>query len=49
VEKINAETQRIFADPAFRDHVLAPSFIDSHRSSPEQFTAASKRLGKWAR
>jgi tripartite-type tricarboxylate transporter receptor subunit TctC len=39
VDKINTETQRIFSDPAFRDRVLAPSFIDSIVSSPEQFTA----------
>ena len=38
VEKINTETQRIFSDPAFRDRVLAPSFIYSIASSPEQFT-----------
>ena len=37
--KINAETQRIFADPAFRDRVLAPSFIYSIASSPEEFAA----------
>ena len=39
VEKINAETQRTFADPAFRDRVLAPSFIYSIASSPEEFAA----------
>jgi len=50
VQKINAETQRIFADPAFRDRVLAPSFIYSIASSPEEFTARirsdSARWGK---
>jgi tripartite-type tricarboxylate transporter receptor subunit TctC len=39
VDRLNAETQRIFSDPAFRDRVLAPSFIYSIASSPEQFTA----------
>jgi tripartite-type tricarboxylate transporter receptor subunit TctC len=29
VEKINTETRHIFSDPAFRDRVLAPSFIYS--------------------
>jgi tripartite-type tricarboxylate transporter receptor subunit TctC len=38
VDRLNAETQRIFSDPAFRDRVLAPSFIYSIASSPEQFT-----------
>jgi tripartite-type tricarboxylate transporter receptor subunit TctC len=50
VEKINAETQRIFADPAFRDRVLAPSFIYSIASSPEQFTARIRSdSAKWGK
>jgi tripartite-type tricarboxylate transporter receptor subunit TctC len=50
VEKINAETQRIFTDPAFRDRVLAPSFIYSIASSPEEFTARIQRdSAKWGR
>ncbi len=50
VEKINAETQRIFADPAFRDRVLAPSFIYSIASSPEQFAARIQSdSAKWGK
>jgi len=50
VEKINAETQRIFTDPAFRDRVLAPSFIYSIASSPEQFTARIQSdSAKWGK
>ena len=50
VEKINAETQRIFADPAFRDRVLAPSFIYSIASSPEEFTARIRSdSAKWGK
>jgi tripartite-type tricarboxylate transporter receptor subunit TctC len=37
VGKLNAETQRIFADPAFRDRFLTPNFIFSIVSSPEAF------------
>ena len=50
VEKINAETQRIFADPAFRDRVLAPSFIYSIASAPEEFTARIRSdSAKWGK
>jgi tripartite-type tricarboxylate transporter receptor subunit TctC len=50
VEKINAETRRIFADPAFRDRVLAPSFIYSIASSPEEFTTRIRSdSAKWGK
>jgi tripartite-type tricarboxylate transporter receptor subunit TctC len=50
VDKLNAETQRIFADPEFRDRVLAPSFIYSITSSPEQFTARIQSdSAKWGK
>jgi tripartite-type tricarboxylate transporter receptor subunit TctC len=50
VEKINVETQRIFSDPAFRDRVLAPSFIYSITSSPEEFTARIRSdSAKWGK
>jgi tripartite-type tricarboxylate transporter receptor subunit TctC len=39
VDKLNAETQRIFTDPQFRERVLATSFIYSIVSSPEDFAA----------
>jgi tripartite-type tricarboxylate transporter receptor subunit TctC len=37
IDKLNAQTQRIFNDPVFRDKFLAPSFIFSIVSSPEAF------------
>jgi len=50
VEKINAETQRIFSDPAFRDRVLAPSFIYSIASSPDEFIARIRSdSAKWGK
>jgi tripartite-type tricarboxylate transporter receptor subunit TctC len=50
VEKINAETQRIFTDPTFRDRVLAPSFIYSIASSPDEFTARIRSdSAKWGK
>ena len=50
VDKINAETQRIFNDPQFRDKVLAPSFIYSIVSSPEDFAERVRRDSeKWGK
>jgi tripartite-type tricarboxylate transporter receptor subunit TctC len=50
VDKLNAETQRIFTDPQFRERVLAPSFIDSIVSSPEAFAARIRAdSAKWGR
>jgi tripartite-type tricarboxylate transporter receptor subunit TctC len=37
VDKINAETRRIFEDPEFTHRVLEPNFIYSIVSSPEEF------------
>jgi tripartite-type tricarboxylate transporter receptor subunit TctC len=50
VDKISAETQRIFNDPQFRDKVLAPSFIYSIVSSPEDFAERVRRDSeKWGK
>jgi tripartite-type tricarboxylate transporter receptor subunit TctC len=53
VEKLNAETQKIFSDPEFRKKYLEPSFIYSIASSPEQFAARihgdSAKWGKMIR
>ncbi len=50
VDKLNAETQRIFGDPAFREKVLAPSFIYSIASSPEDFAERIRRDSeKWGK
>jgi len=39
VERLSAETQRIFAEPQFRDRFLAPNMIFSIAGSPEDFAA----------
>jgi tripartite-type tricarboxylate transporter receptor subunit TctC len=50
VEKLSAETQKIFNDPAFQEKYLAKSFIFSIASSPatfaERLRADSERWGK---
>ncbi len=48
VEKLGAETQKIFSDPAFRDKFLAPAVTFSIASSPEKFSERIKAdLAKW--
>jgi len=50
VDKLNAETQRIFTDPSFRERVLASSFITSIVSSPEDFAARIRAdSAKWGK
>jgi tripartite-type tricarboxylate transporter receptor subunit TctC len=50
VDKLNAETRRIFDDAAFRDKVLAPSFIYSIAGSPEAFAARIRAdTDKWGK
>src|SRR5262245_45725105 len=50
VDKINAETQRIFNDPPFRERVLERSFIYSIVSSPEEFAERMRRdSDKWGK
>jgi tripartite-type tricarboxylate transporter receptor subunit TctC len=53
VDKLSAETQKIFSDPAFRDKFLAPNFIYSIASPPDQFAerihADSIKWGKVVR
>ena len=39
VDKLSAETQRIFGEAAFREKFLAPNMIFSIAGSPEQFAA----------
>ncbi len=46
--KLNAETQRIFNDPTFREKFLTPNFIFSIVSSPEQFAERIRvESAKW--
>lgn len=48
--KINAEMQRLFADPAFRDRMITPNMFESMVSSPEQFAEFIKADSiKWSK
>jgi tripartite-type tricarboxylate transporter receptor subunit TctC len=48
VAKLNAQVQRIFDDPAFRDKFLAPNFIFSIVSSPQAFAERIRlESAKW--
>jgi tripartite-type tricarboxylate transporter receptor subunit TctC len=50
VAKINADVQRIFNDPAFRERFLAPAMYDPITSSPEDFAATMRsELQKWGK
>jgi tripartite-type tricarboxylate transporter receptor subunit TctC len=50
VDKLSAETQKIFGDPAFRDKFLAPAVTFSIASSPEQFQQRiDTDLARWGR
>jgi tripartite-type tricarboxylate transporter receptor subunit TctC len=43
VTRINVETRRVFDDPQFREKALAPSFIYSITSTPEEFATRIRR------
>jgi tripartite-type tricarboxylate transporter receptor subunit TctC len=50
VMKLNSETQRVFADPAFREKLLAPQMFQSMVTAPEPFSAFIKaEQAKWAK
>ena len=53
VAKLNAETQHVFNDPAFREKILAPQLFEPITSSPEQFAefirTEAQKWGKVAR
>jgi tripartite-type tricarboxylate transporter receptor subunit TctC len=50
IDKINTETRRIFNDAQFREKVLAPSFIYSIVSAPEDFAERIRRDSeKWGK
>jgi tripartite-type tricarboxylate transporter receptor subunit TctC len=50
VMKINAETQKILADPDFREKFLAPQMFEPMGSTPEQFADYIKaQTQKWAK
>ena len=50
VDRLSAETQKIFGDPAFRDKFLAPAVTISIASPPDQFAARIRAdLAKWGK
>jgi len=50
VDKLSAETQKIFGDPLFRDKFLAPAVTFSIASPPEQFAERIRvDLAKWGK
>ncbi len=50
VARLSAETQRIFAEPDFRDRFLAPNMIFSIAGSPEDFAARIRAdYAKWGK
>ncbi|HEY2231088.1 MAG TPA: tripartite tricarboxylate transporter substrate binding protein [Xanthobacteraceae bacterium] len=50
VTKINADAQRILADPAFRDRFLAPQMLEPMKGSPDTFAADIKsETQKWVK
>jgi tripartite-type tricarboxylate transporter receptor subunit TctC len=50
VDKLSAETQKIFAEPAFREKFLAPSMIFSIAGTPEDFAGRIRaEYAKWGK
>jgi tripartite-type tricarboxylate transporter receptor subunit TctC len=50
VDKLSAETQKIFSDPAFREKFLTPAMTFSIASPPDQFAARIRAdLVKWGK
>jgi tripartite-type tricarboxylate transporter receptor subunit TctC len=50
IDKINAEVQKILAEPTFREKFLAPQMFEPMGSSPEQFADYIKgETQKWAK
>jgi tripartite-type tricarboxylate transporter receptor subunit TctC len=50
VDRLSAETQKIFSDPEFRDKFLAPAVTFSIASPPDQFAARIRSdFAKWGK
>jgi tripartite-type tricarboxylate transporter receptor subunit TctC len=50
VSRVNADVQRVLADPDFREKFLAPNFFEPIAGSPEQFGEYVKReADKWSK
>jgi tripartite-type tricarboxylate transporter receptor subunit TctC len=50
VQKINADVQNVFADPAYKEKFLTPSFINVRPGTSQEFTAYIKaEADKWSK
>ena len=50
IGKINAEVQKVFADPAFRERYITPNLFETMTSSPDQFAEFIRTDSvKWAK
>jgi tripartite-type tricarboxylate transporter receptor subunit TctC len=50
VAKVNADVQRVLADPAFKEKFLAPSFFEPIKGSPDQFASfIQNEAAKWSK
>jgi tripartite-type tricarboxylate transporter receptor subunit TctC len=50
VAKVNADVQRVLADPAFKEKFLAPSFFEPIKGSPDAFAAFIRdEAAKWSK
>src|SRR5439155_27337973 len=50
VMKINAEVQKILADPTFQQRFMAPQMFESMATSPEEFSQYIKsEIPRWAK
>jgi len=50
VAKINADVQRVLAEPSFQEKFLAPNFFEPIKGSPEQFAEfIKKEQAKWSK
>jgi tripartite-type tricarboxylate transporter receptor subunit TctC len=48
VARINADVQKVFGDPAFRERFLRPNVLEPRVTSPDEFAAAiSSGAAKW--
>jgi tripartite-type tricarboxylate transporter receptor subunit TctC len=50
VAKLNADVQRVFTDPEFRDKFLVPNYLGSIAGSPDEFADYIRAEAvKWSR
>ena len=50
VAKVNADVQRVLADPSFQQKFLAPTFFEPIKGSPDEFAAfVGSEAAKWSK